>query len=210
MKARMPTSPTAIRRRGSDRQWTRRFGSLGASTVRRATVWESRAGFTLLEITLVILIISVVLALTIPRLRDPGRAEMQAQAHRLALTFRLLRSEAVLNGNAYRLNYDLDQQRYWVSPHEGGADLGQFAADIGSLGRGITLVSPVGMADVVLPTLAGKVAQGQIYTVFYPDGSVDPTVIHIGNGREFSTLWLNPMNGRLKIEPGYHDVEYNG
>ena len=153
---------------------------------------------------------AVVLALVLPRLRDRGRAELMAQSHRLVMIFRLLRSEAVLNGVAYRLNYDLDQQRYWVTPGDQSADLGTFARDIGSLAHGSKLEDPVGMTDVVLPTLAGKVQQGQIYTVFYPDGSVDPTVIHLGNGREAYTLWLNPMNGRLSMDAGYREVEYAG
>jgi prepilin-type N-terminal cleavage/methylation domain-containing protein len=196
----MPISTAAPSDRGDDRQWKRCGGWLGRGC----------SGFTLLEISLVLLIMAVVLALTLPRLRDPGRAELIAQSHRLQLTFRLLRSEAVMNGAAYRLNYDLDQQRYWVTPHEQSADLGEFAVDIGSLARGNRLESPVGMTDVVLPTLAGKVAQGQIFTVFYPDGSVDPTVIHLANGHEAYTLWLNPMNGRLQLESGYHEVEYAG
>lgn len=150
------------------------------------------------------------MALTVPRLRDPGRSQLMAQSHRLVLTFRLLRSEAVLSGAAYRLNYDLDQQRYWVTPAEQVTDLAAFARDIGSLARGTTLETPIGIMDVVLPTLAGKVAQGQIYTVFYPDGSIDPTVIHLANGKEAYTLWLNPMNGRLRMDPGYHEVEYAG
>ena len=150
----------------------------------------------------------VVLALTIPRLRDPGRSELAAQAHHLALTFRLLRSEAALNGYAYRLNFDLDQQRYWVTPHEPGADLAEFARDAGSLAHGTRLQSPIGIADIVLPTLAGKVGQGQIYTVFYPDGSVDPTVIHLGNGRDWYTLYLDPMSGRMQTADGYREVDY--
>jgi prepilin-type N-terminal cleavage/methylation domain-containing protein len=167
------------------------------------------AGFTLLEIALVVLIISVVLGLTIPRLRDRGHAELNAQAHHLELTFRLLRSEAALNGYAYRLNYDLDQQRYWVTPHEqASVDLAQFAADMGKLARGTRLNGDVLLTDVALPTLAGKVAQGQIFTVFYPDGSVDPTIIHLATPREAYTLWFEPMHGRLKGREGYFDPSY--
>ncbi len=152
---------------------------------------------------------TVVMALTIPRLRDPGQTELQAHARRLVMTFRLLRSEAVLNGSAYRLNYDLSQQRYWVTA-EDAADLADFIRDIGALARGTKFNEPVAIADVVLPTLAGKVNQGLIYTVFYPDGSVDPTVIHLTTGRDAYTLWLNPMTGRLNMDPGYRDVEYAG
>jgi prepilin-type N-terminal cleavage/methylation domain-containing protein len=182
----------------------------GAEENRRDAGRSPSAGFTLLEITLVLAIMAVVMALTLPKLRDPGRAALMAQSHRLVLAFRLLRSESVLSGTAYRLNYDLDQQRYWVTPAEQVADLAAFARDIGSLARGTRLEAPVGIMDVVLPTLAGKVAQGQISTVFYPDGSIDPTVIHLANGKEAYTLWLNPMNGHLRMDSGYHEVEYAG
>ncbi len=169
---------------------------------------RTQAGFTLLEITLVIVIISIVIVIVMPRLRDPGKAEMQSQAHRLQMTFRLLRSEAVLNGAAYRLNYDLDRERYWVTPDEGGSDLADFAHSFGSLGRGTQIKDPVEIMDVDLPTLAGKIAQGQIFTVFYPDGSVDPTIIHIGDGRQAYTLYVNPMNGRLVFMNTYTNVSY--
>jgi type II secretion system protein H len=198
VKARMPTSTAGTRNpvaRGAQSLDPVRFG---------------RSGFTLLELTLVLLIISVMLALTVPRLRDPGRAEMESHAGRLMQTFRLLRSEAVLNGYAYRLMYDLDQQRYWVMPDEGSVDLAEFAEEMGSLARGTQIHEPVAMADVVLPTMAGKVAQGQIYTVFYPDGTVDPTVIHLTNGRSACTLYVNPMNDRLMRADGYQDVNFSG
>ena len=173
--------------------------------------WRGRianaAGFTLIELSLALLIMAIMLTLLLPRLRDPGRAELVSQGRRLVMTFQLLRSEAVLNGVAYRLNYDLTQQRYWVTADE-GADLQELVHSLGGLARGTQLKDPVGFADIVMPTLAGKVNQGQIYTVFYPDGSVDPTVIHLASPREAYTLWLNPMNGRLNMAAGYHEVEF--
>ncbi len=180
-----------------------------ANGARRRCVLAGSAGFTLLEISLVLLIMAVVLMLTVPRLRDPGRAELLSQSKRLVNIFKLLRSEAVLNGYAYRLNYDLTAQRYWVTADQ-SADLGDFVHELGTLARGTQLKEPVGIADIVLPTLAGKIQQGQIYTVFYPDGSIDPTVIHLATPREAYTLWLNPMNGRLNMAVGYHDVDYAG
>jgi hypothetical protein len=134
---------------------------------------------------------------------------MMSQAHRLELAFRLLRSEAVLNGAAYRLNFDLDQQRYWVTPHETSTvDLNDFAADIGSLARGTQLQSEVAMTDVALPMMGAKVAQGQIFTVFYPDGSVDITVIHLATAKEAYTLWFEPRSQKLRSRSGYWDPTY--
>jgi prepilin-type N-terminal cleavage/methylation domain-containing protein len=167
------------------------------------------SGFTLLELSLVLLIIVVILALVVPRLREPGRAELDAQAHRLVLVFRLLRSQAILNGAAYRLNYDLDQQRYWITPGDQTFELADFVRDFGTLARATRLQEPVVMMDVVLPTLAGKIAHGQIYTTFYPDGSIDATVIHLTNGRQAYTLYRTEA-GRLRLADGYREVDYGG
>lgn len=190
----MPTSTTAVEPRHA---WpdTRKH--------RRA------AGFTLLEISLVLLLLSVVLVVVVPRFRDRGRAELLSHAHRLQLTFRLLRNEAVLNGAAYRLYFDLDQQRYWVVPEEAGTvDLRQFAADLGALGRGVALGDSVRLMDVALPLEGVKAAQGGLYTVFYPDGSVDPTIVHLATSREAYTLWFDPRSQKLQGREGYWEPTY--
>ena len=74
------------------------------------------AGFTLIEIGLVLLIITVVLGADRPAACAIRRTPSSiSQARRLAATFRFLREEAILNGRVYRLNFDLDQQRYFVT-----------------------------------------------------------------------------------------------
>lgn len=216
-RARTPTSAAETRKlRSAGTRLSSLVKRISSPGLRRDTRREIRgtsaasAGFTLLEITLVIVIISIVIMIVLPRLRDTGKAEMQSQAHRLQMIFRLLRSEAVLNGAAYRLNYDLDRESYWVTPDEGTVDLAEFASSFGSLVRDTQIKEPVEIMDVELPMLAGKIAQGQIFTVFYPDGNVDMTVIHIGDGKQAYTLYVNPMNGRLVLLQGYINVTSNG
>ncbi len=166
------------------------------------------AGFTLIEISLVLLIIAIVLALAVPRLRSISGAELSAQARRLSNTFRYLRSEAILSGQVYQLRYDLNRQRYWAaldpeSREEGDAGLGSE-----SLIRPLSLPSPVGISDIVLPETVGKVQGGVVWTNFYPDGVIDTTVIHLDDGRRAYTLWVNPVTGRLFLTQGYFDVDY--
>lgn len=190
----MPTSTTAVDPRPRAPAWRKPTGT---------------RGFTLLEISLVLLLLSVVLVVVVPRFRDRTRAELLSHAHRLQLTFRLLRNEAVLNGVAYRLYFDLDQQRYWVAPEEAGTvDLRQFAADLGSLGRGVNLEGSVQLMDVALPLDGIKVAEGGLYTVFYPDGSVDPTIVHLATAREAYTLWFDPRSQKLRGREGYWEPTY--
>lgn len=174
----------------------------------RPVVSRSRtAGFTLIEISLVLLIIAIVLALAIPRLRSLTGAELQRQARRLTNVFRFLRSEAILTGRVYELHYDLTRERYWVSIIDESSDVPEKVSDTGPLSRPVSLPNPVGISDVVLEGV-GKLQQGQAQTTFYPDGYVDPTVVHLDDSREAYTLYVNSLTGRPTLVAGYFDVDY--
>ena len=184
----MPTSPTST---SSERR--RREG-----------------GFTLIEIGLVLLIIATVVALVVPRFRDQSRQELQSQTRKLAATFRFLQEEAILNGRVYRLNFDLDQQRYFVTEADFDPDAGfdgGFTQTSGVLARDVTLPSTVQIADVDTPESGGKLYQGIALATFFPDGFVEPTAVHLQNGQEFYTLYVaNGLTGRAHIAAGYVDL----
>lgn len=161
-------------------------------------------GFTLIELGLVVLIIGTILALVVPRLRDQGRAELMSQTRKLAATFRFLQQEAILNGRVYRLNFDLDQQRYFVTEAEAGD---AFLPTTGILARDVTLPSTVQLADVDMPLSSGKLYEGIGITHFFPDGFVEPTVVHLDNGQEAYTLYVpNGLTGRAYVAAGYLDL----
>jgi prepilin-type N-terminal cleavage/methylation domain-containing protein len=194
--------PTSTAERSTDGESSARDGESPARGPREG-------GFTLIEISLVILIIAIVLSLAVPRLRSVSRSELSAQARRLSNTFRLLRSEAILNGQVYQLRYDLNRDRYWavaVDPETGDV---QVLRESGSLARGVSLQEPIAFGDVVLPESIGKVFEGGAWTNFYPDGSVDQTVIHIDDGYDAFTLWVDPFSGRLFLSQGYRDIDYD-
>ena len=166
-----------------------------------------QAGFTLIEIGLVLLIISIVVALVVPRFRDQSHVELISQARKLATTFRFLQQEAILNGRVYRLNFDLDQQRYFVTSAEDGEELGAFTRESGVLARDVALPSGLQIADVDVPLVTGKLYEGVAFTHFYPDGYVDSTVVHLGNGMEEYTLYVpQPLTGRVYVASGHVDL----
>jgi len=78
-----------------------------------------RRGFTLVELVLVMLILSVILALAVPVLRGflLGRREANAVAQLLSLA-QFARNEAVSAGNTCRLNLDGSARMYWLSVKE--------------------------------------------------------------------------------------------
>lgn len=168
----------------------------------------SEKGFTLLEITLVVVILALVVTVVVPRLGDTGRAELKAQVRRLVMTFRILRSEAILHGTPFRLNFDLDQGRYWVTAGDGGSHTDKELGTLGPLARGSTFKDPVQFSNVEFPQMGAKVAQGQIYTMFYPDGSIDLTIIRLATFQDMYTLYVNPMHYRLETAEGDRDIQY--
>jgi prepilin-type N-terminal cleavage/methylation domain-containing protein len=82
----------------------------------------AEAGFTLLELILVMVILSTVLAIAGPSLRGffASRKTNDTAAQILALT-QYARSQAISEGVVYRLNFDLDERTYWLTAWQSGA-----------------------------------------------------------------------------------------
>lgn len=181
---------------------------------RRRSVARARpqAGFTLIELGLVLLIISIVITLVVPRFRDQAHYELVSQTRKLATTFRFLQQEAILNGRVYRLNFDLDQQRYFVTSAEDGDQLGSgFQHESGILARDVAMPANIQMADVNVPLISGKLYEGVAFAHFYPDGYVDPTVVHLVNGPEVYTLYVpDGLTGHAYVASGYLDLGARG
>lgn len=171
----------------------------GALRDRRGT-----AGFTLLEVTLVLLILAIAIGVVVPRLRDTDRARLESHVRKLAVIVRFLRHEAILNGRTYRLNYSIDEASYWVTSSDGEDEASGFAPEEGILAKPVIFPEPIGFADLVLPDTFGEIQEGAGFTDFYPDGYVDLTLMHVGNGQEMYTLFIDSLTGHVSVAAGYH------
>jgi prepilin-type N-terminal cleavage/methylation domain-containing protein len=78
-------------------------------------------GFTLLELILVMVILSTVLAMAAPSLRGffASRKTHDTAAQILALT-QFARSQAISEGIVYRLNFDTRLRTYWLTSQQTG------------------------------------------------------------------------------------------
>ncbi len=136
---------------------------------------QTRPAFTLLELILVIVILSTVLAMAAPSLRGffASRQIHDAAAQILALT-QLASSQAVSQGTTYRLNFDPTEGLYWLTARQGGAfeELGtEFGREF-SLPRDTTV------------ELAGAGEDAEIeYVVFTPQGTCTPATITLTDRR---------------------------
>jgi len=79
-------------------------------------------GFTLLELILVLTVISVVLALSVPSLRGFFASRQTADAAGMVLSLtKYARSQAVAQGQMYRLNINPQSNTCWLTAQLGGA-----------------------------------------------------------------------------------------
>ena len=178
-----------------------------ASGVKRApSLAEARcpkreAGFTLIELSIVVLIIAIVARIAIPRIRSVTGAELTATTRRLANTTRYLYEEAALRGTVLALYFDLDRQEYWVARTEEGT--GTLVEDTDLLARRVVLSPDVHIVDVLVPGV-GKFAQGLVPTRFYPEGYADASVVGLVDDEGHAyTLRIDPIRGRAEISEGH-------
>jgi len=162
-------------------------------------------GFTLLELTIVLFIIGLLVAIVVPRLGNVGSARLETTAKRLAAVVRYLAGEAALQNRPYRLNYDLDKHSYWITTLVATQNNAEFQDDQSPLSRPVQLPPTITFADVQAPGV-GRVRTGRVYTHFLPQGYADPTLIHLRDqSSRVVTILIPPLTGEARIYQGYID-----
>lgn len=168
---------------------------------------DAAPGFTLLELSIVLLIIGIAASFLVPRLRDPEHAQLEATASRLATTARYLYDEAAYRRVPMRLNLDLDNQRWFVTILGGDRDDPEFVPAASPLARPVILPDAVTFRDVVLPAV-GTVSEGTVFAQFSPEGWADPLVVHLRSrdGAD-ATMAIEPLTGRTRVADRYVTLE---
>lgn len=149
------------------------------------------AGFTLLELILIMVVICTVLAVAAPSLRGffASRQTADEAAHIVALT-QFARSQAVTEGRVYRLNFDLERGVYWLTSERGGT----FVALDNEIGRRFFL--PAGMR-------AGWLDEDRDHVAFYADGGTDAATLQLVGlqGEVLEVTCSSPAGGYRVVDP---------
>jgi general secretion pathway protein H len=143
---------------------------------------EFEAGFTLLELMAVLVLMTLLLGLVLPSLfRSWEREKSRAALRGLAVALRTARSEAVTEGHRTRLFLDLKTGRFWL---EGSERAGRLTG--------------LGLADAKLVWQNPGRSQG--YIAFYGDGSSSggQLVLTEATGHR-NLLEIKPITGKVSL-----------
>jgi general secretion pathway protein H len=159
-----------------------------------------RAGFTLIEIAMVMAIIGMVLLLVMPRLPSSDGENLKISARTLASTLRYLQEKAATSHTGYYLT---------LMPGTETIKISQIGADGGAQEPSDPLLqkSPVKegitVADVRIPRL-GKISDGQVRLDVGAGGIRDFVTIHLRSADGlFWTVMAFPAGGKVKYYDGY-------
>ena len=133
------------------------------------SIW-TQDGFSLVELSIVILLLSFLLLLSIPRFGAVLVGQrLNSTGHLITGMVRYLYDQSTAKKRLYRLNYHLKNGEIWVTfPN----DEGEFIEDQSStFTHRRKLPTGIQFEDIVTPM--GKVTEGQAYTQFFPTGLVD-------------------------------------
>ena len=159
-------------------------------------------GSTLIELSVVLVIVAVLAGMIVPRLGGAaGARQLRESARRMLITARYAREFAVTHRRVVRLVINADQRRFALecekSPDE-------FVPLPDGIGRAETLNRNVRFAEVRIEPRTGRLGpeKPENCITFEPDGQADVAVITITDGRRSYSLTVMPYTGRAKLVKG--------
>lgn len=188
-----------------------------ATTNQSPKIGRGSAGFTLVEILIVVAIISTVLAVAIPAIERVTYQRISSTARKFVGLVRTIRNDAVLLNNIYRLGFDFDKNTYWVQSqrqlktiHESSSDKTTLASDSSNFGFAEKyskqpLDMPGGTKVLgVLKQGDGLIQKGAAVIHFFPNGYNEPAIIYLAkDGAKDAAYSLRiPATGRPELLSG--------
>jgi prepilin-type N-terminal cleavage/methylation domain-containing protein len=158
-------------------------------------------GYTLIEISVVIVLIGVILLMAIPRVQDTLTSDrMRSAVRNLSGTARELKANAVREQVDHYLHLDLDRRVLWSTRDDMTAETRTVRRS-----RARSLPSGVRIADVALAD-EGKKNQGEVIIRFFSQGYVQPAAIHLTDDERTMTLIFQPFLSTFEVQDKYVDV----
>ena len=172
---------------------------------------KSKKGFTLIELSVVLVIIGLLALILIPNLSNFGKEDIKYFSRKLDGMFQYLYAEATIQRKNFYLNFDLTNNKYWVSTgkvntEDNTVEMVKYSDEF--IKSEYDIPEFVKLEDI--DTIAnGKVSEGKVVVTFYPQGFVDPVTFHLKDKNDNEiTLLVLPLTGDLKFYEGYKEFSY--
>ncbi len=161
----------------------------------------TQAGFTLIELVLVVFLLALMASLSLPLISGFEPNGLASSARRLAGTVKYLYNEAAMTGLEHRLIFELEQGKYKATRIATSGEL----EDLQGTGAEKALSSGVRFLRIYQPQ-RGEQSTGEITTALLPGGWLEETIIHLQDeDKKQLTLRLVPMTGLTEIYEGNRD-----
>jgi general secretion pathway protein H len=163
---------------------------------------STNRGFTLIEMMVVIIIISLVAAIVIPLLPSTDTSNLRDTARQLSTVIRYLGDRAVMTKNRYRIKLNLTDNTLVINKIDNGEEVTpedpffsrKFIAD------------GVSIEDIETPRL-GKTGEGVINIDFGVAGLGEFLVIHLKGAKgDHFTVTALPYGGKVEVREGYQEI----
>lgn len=150
------------------------------------------AGFTLLELAVVLALLGAILLTAIPRLSIFEDAAFRSDARKVAALIRQLDDSSASEKSYYRLKFDIGGRSFEA---EKSLDGEAFAKPEGMPGH-VSLGRTTGITGLVQ---SGSSQKGAAFVFFEPGIGAEPFSISLESGGQSCTISYNPYSGKVKI-----------
>jgi general secretion pathway protein H len=144
----------------------------------------SKTGFTLLELIVVIFVLSLVLAVSLPSFIGMGESKIQSDAKRLASILRYLNDTAISAKESLSLKINLQDKTI------------QYNGPDGEKTETFQALSSIELQS------KGMVSEGEVTIFFGPAGASQSFQMHLSSDKQDVIIALNAVSGRVKIKQG--------
>jgi len=166
-------------------------------------------GYTLVELSIVLLLISLIFFISLPKLGNfLFQTDLKDAARSLKAVVYLLRSKSIIAHTPTVLHIDLDRSLYW-------GEFEESKEKQHSIGMAKPVLVPpknlpVGIRFVDASNInTPKKSSGLLSSSFNSKGALEETVIHLADRRSnIMTIIVNAFTGTFSIYEDYVDVEY--
>lgn len=169
--------------------------------------------FTLLEITVVLVILSVITAMAIPSFIGFYReTESVRTTQQLTSLLRFAHQEAIFRRERRTVAIDFESQSYYILSMP---EPGEYGREIRKRNH-TPLPDGFRFESVVYPKREEEVDFDEAFVNFFPDGTADKTKILIsrvdddGYTEKEYTIIINEFTGNVKIDEEEEDEDYYG